>query len=356
MTEGEKPDLIWDSGTGYDLFTSLFVIHNPGDFGLRGSWAAGVRSRLPSDIREMLQDTMLHFGTPLHWVYSLPAPKDGLAVLKALDQVPSREVLPRLVACDCGEGSWDQVYRKVWEKGAWSDEDMADLIRIANAEQKKGWLINKKRLTTWLEWWTRPEEYGDLFKVGISEYYESFYREEERRIAPDLEGGFQRAQKLAESLSRKDLFEELTQGISGEHWLQYDSVILIPSFWSSPLVFHADIEEGKAIMSFGARPADASLVPGETVPDTLSVALPTLADHTRLKILKLLREKALTQTEIAKKLRLRTPTISHHIKNLRAAGLLRFEKTDQEQIRFSVRQSRVREVCRTIKDFLSIED
>jgi DNA-binding transcriptional ArsR family regulator len=109
-------------------------------------------------------------------------------------------------------------------------------------------------------------------------------------------------------------------------------------------------------MSFGARPASASLVPGDPVPDTLTVSLPTLADHTRLRILKLLRERALTQTEIAKKLRLRTPTISHHMKTLRAAGLLRFEKTDQEQIRFALRQSRVREVCHAIREFLSIED
>ena len=51
----EKTELIWEVGTAYDMFTSLDVLHTPDRYGLRGSWAAGVRSRLPVAQREMLQ-------------------------------------------------------------------------------------------------------------------------------------------------------------------------------------------------------------------------------------------------------------------------------------------------------------
>ena len=51
---GITPQLTWEIGTVYDLFTSLNVIHDPARYGLRGSWAAGVRSRLPVEQREFL--------------------------------------------------------------------------------------------------------------------------------------------------------------------------------------------------------------------------------------------------------------------------------------------------------------
>lgn len=44
-----RTKLYWDFGTAYDLFLSLHVLHEPDIFGLKASWAAGVRSRIPSE-------------------------------------------------------------------------------------------------------------------------------------------------------------------------------------------------------------------------------------------------------------------------------------------------------------------
>ena len=51
-----------------------------------------------------------------------------------------------------------------------------------------------------------------------------------------------------------------------------------------------------------------------------------LADPTRRKILKLLRGGSLTAGEIAEKFHLSKPTLSHHFRVLRAAGLVRAER------------------------------
>jgi DNA-binding transcriptional ArsR family regulator len=51
-----------------------------------------------------------------------------------------------------------------------------------------------------------------------------------------------------------------------------------------------------------------------------------LADPTRRKILKLLRAGSLTAGEIADRFHLSKPTLSHHFRVLRAAGLLRAER------------------------------
>ena len=78
----DSPHLIWDWGTAYDLFASLNVLHDPSGFGVDGVWAAGVRSRLPSAERAILQDAAMFAGHPYYWTYSLPAPKDGETLVK----------------------------------------------------------------------------------------------------------------------------------------------------------------------------------------------------------------------------------------------------------------------------------
>ena len=96
----EKQDLqlLWDVGTAYDLFMSLDVLHHPEEFGLRGAWAAGVRSRLPTAERELLQKAhRMFYKGPLYWVYNLPEPKDGTTALRVLEQTPATERFRALV-------------------------------------------------------------------------------------------------------------------------------------------------------------------------------------------------------------------------------------------------------------------
>ena len=51
-----------------------------------------------------------------------------------------------------------------------------------------------------------------------------------------------------------------------------------------------------------------------------------IADPTRRKILKILRAGSLSAGEIAEKFHLSKPTLSHHFRVLRAAGLVRAER------------------------------
>jgi DNA-binding transcriptional ArsR family regulator len=88
------------------------------------------------------------------------------------------------------------------------------------------------------------------------------------------------------------------------------------------LIVFPNIGSGKLIYMFGARPADMSLVPGEPVPDALLRALKALADPTRLRILNFLSQDTLTPAQLSRKLRLRAPTVTHHLSALRLAGLV----------------------------------
>ena len=351
------PELIWDVAPGYDLFTSLYVIHNPGDFGLRASWAAGVRSRLAPEMREMLSEVLVHFGIPAHWVHALPQPRDGQAIVRELEGIEPGEVLPALYTLPGSDDPVEQLYLRIWKTGKWSEDDLEQVQNCCPGMRgKKDRRINRRSLEAWLNWWTNPEEFGRRYKNVIGEYYESFYREEERRISSELQRGYDAARELSQTMETRQFFEELTGGLDPGKFTDLESIVLIPSFWASPMVFYGPLGPGKGIMVFGARPKDAALVPGEPVPDNLSIPLNTLSDHTRLRILKLLREEPLTAGAIAKSLRLRAPTISHHLKSLRIAGLVSLTKSENDEMRYSTRVSRVVELCGAIRQFLEIEE
>jgi DNA-binding transcriptional ArsR family regulator len=59
--------------------------------------------------------------------------------------------------------------------------------------------------------------------------------------------------------------------------------------------------------------------------------LKALADPTRLKILRILNQEELGPTELSRRLDLRGPTIIHHLRELRLAGLVILTLRGQEK-------------------------
>ena len=91
-----SPEISWDIGSAYDLFISLWVIHRPDNFGLRPSWAAGVRSRLPLPLREVMEESQKFLFIPLNWIHNLPDPKNAQTVLDSLKALSPEDRLPSL--------------------------------------------------------------------------------------------------------------------------------------------------------------------------------------------------------------------------------------------------------------------
>ena len=72
-----------------DFIVSQDVLHRPAVFGARASWAAGVRSRLPTAQRDYLEQVQSFLPVPLSWLYLLPAEaKTAAGALHALAQLP----------------------------------------------------------------------------------------------------------------------------------------------------------------------------------------------------------------------------------------------------------------------------
>jgi len=350
------PQLLWEWGTAYDLFMSLEVLHKPADFGVRGAWAAGVRARLSTAQREILEESRSLFVMPLHWIHSLPDPKDALTVLWALGQIPPAERLPLLTYHPERSSEVEQVLSDVSAHGAW-DEGDREVLRAAYqcSEEKKP--LSAKELASILGWWARAEEFGQRYLEALHAYHEVFFAEEEKRIRPALQDALAQAQDLAGRMALPDLLEELSQGLRFAELPDVSEWVLVPSYWSTPLVLFDTVSAERAIWIFGARPANASLVPGEAVPDSMLRGLKALSDPTRLRILHYLAQEPLTPAELSRRLRLRAPTVTHHLKLLRLAGLVQLTLGEgKEERRYAARPEAIQATFASLEGFLEPDD
>lgn len=346
------PKLVWDYGTAFDLFVSLMVLHEPARYDLRGAWARGVRARLSADEREILEQAKA-LVWPMRWVHLLPPPKDGATVLRALARVPAKERLPALAfAPDRVPEAWE-IWQNVAARGSWDERDRVALVKIAREKKAD---VKKDALTQALEWWSRPAEFGERYLAALESYYRVFFAEEEARIRPALESALARAQALAQRLDLAALLEELSQGLRLTELPQVAELALAPSFWCTPLLVFVEVSHERHLLLFGARPSDASLVPGETVPDALMRALKALGDPTRLRILRYLSAEPLSPTQLARRLRLRTPTVIHHLDKLRMAGLVHLTLGERgEKRRYAARAEAVKAAYEALETFLNAD-
>ncbi len=346
------PEILWDLGTAYDFFVSILVLHDPTEFGLRSAWAAGMRQRLPSRERETLEafrDSLV-VAPPLNWLYSLPAPKDGRVLLRIAKEMPPLERMYALIGLDDTDGMLRDLVQNILSRGRWDEADLDELTSFYKESGKKK---PQKRLVAKLNAWSQGENFSDKVLLALQTYYEVFFAEEERRILPALQARLAQVQEFVRNTSFPELFEEISQGIrySEERFQDVDKVVFAPSFWATPFLFYST---QKPIFLFGARPDDASLVPGEMVPDVLMSSLNALSDPTRLRILRYLSAESLTPTQLATRLRLRAPTVLHHIKALRSAGLIIvIPGSKKKEVHYQTRIERLNLACEMLRKFVS---
>ncbi|MEM7117414.1 MAG: metalloregulator ArsR/SmtB family transcription factor [Chloroflexota bacterium] len=351
----ETPRVGWDVGTGHDMFISLDVLHEPENFGLRGAWAAGVRSRLPQPEREAAQKLVAACPWPLHWVYQLPAPKDGTAVLEGLAKVPVADRLDLFTSSRFLSEDALDLLRNVSARRAWDEQDLKQLQSFVRHEAKgrKTRYTSKKRLGQMLNVWAEPLAFGEGILPALQTYHEVFFAEEEQRIASHLETAVSYAKELAPTLDLPDLLEQLSNGLRFAESLEMTELILAPSFWVTPLMLFIPVKPDREIFFFGARPTNVSLVPGDVVPDALFQALKAMADPTRLRILRYLAAEPMTPAELSRRLRLRAPTVIHHLHALRLARLVHLElNEDENSKKYAARREAVTAAFHMLESFL----
>jgi DNA-binding transcriptional ArsR family regulator len=343
------PILEWDFGTAYEFFISLQVLHMPEHFGIRAAWAAGIRSRIPVTERKFLEGLLPFLGFPLGWVHNLPGEKDAISVLWALKQIPPAMRLIRILGLDCMENDWGKMLLKIQQEGKWSPADLEMVKAMAKKERETK--LTEAKIVNFLDQWAKPEELGEGFLSALQAFYHAFFEDEEKRLAPVLEAALKNAQELASKHSVESLVSELSQGVHLSEIMSAKTLTVVPAYWTTPLVLYEKISEEGMLFCFGARPADMAAIPGEMVPDSLVRVMKALADPTRLKILYYLSQEELTPSELARRLHLRAPTVTHHLSELRLSSLVNLNIKGQERW-YRAREESLEAMCVNLKEFL----
>lgn len=344
--------LSWDIGTAYDMLVSLKIIHYPLAYGLRASWAAGVRSRLSISQRETLELFSSVVRLPLHWLYTLPQPKDGATLLKYLEAIPPQDRIPTLAFLPHIESPAAEILMATTPHKKWSEKELKILkqtLVIPNYITSTDYIKMLRKV------WTQQEKIGEDLLPALRAYYDSFFSEEEERIQPALELGLAHARARAGSLAIPALLEELSQGVRFGDFLDVPQLVLVPSFWSAPIVFYDRINPHANLLLFGSRPDEFALIPGGVIPEMLVNGLKALADPTRLRILRNLSDELQSATQLARSLRLRTPTVTHHLFELRLAGLVQVTISSQGERLYGTRIEGILDTQETLRKFVSGE-
>lgn len=343
----------WDSGTAYDFFISLLELHHAADFGLRPYWAAGVRQRLSDSKREVLERFASYAPVPLDWISSLPEPKDSLPVLRyAVELAPADRFRALTLPLDTPPEVFETLER-ISKRGSATTIEKDFLSHTLN---RSNTYLKAAGLDHLLKDWMNVEKSSEQLLMAFQEYYSAFFSEEEFRIRPALLTGLENARELAGRLSLNSLVEELSHGVHFEDIDNVQQLTLVPSYWSTPFVFHTNPAKGRTLIVFGCRPELQSVAPGAEIPDSLVNALKSLADPTRLRILRHLTGQPLTPTELSHLLRLRPPTVLHHLHALRLAGLVAIRVSEGGEKRYAARDKAINVIFSSVKDFLNKQD
>ena len=348
----QNPQILWDQGSAYDLFVSLRILHQPDEFGLRPSWAAGVRSRLPNPLRESLEQALLFLKVPMRWIYTLPEPKDAQTALAALKAIPADERLLALTFTDC-EDTKSQAFQAFLQSLAGKQRLTAKIEQQIQDYYAPSDKATKPFVRALFNAWADPAAFGNSLYEALEAYVQNFFLEEEARILPAQQAALADVQKRVEQEDLLSILEDVSGGVRMDWTQDVQKLILAPSFWSAPFVFFDSRCAEASFVLFGARPKGVPLVPGELVPEDLLNALKALADPTRLRILRTLLEAPSTPSDLAKSLRLRPPTVIHHLHILRLAGLVLVTVAPKAERRYAIRKDGLDATMADFQDFLS---
>jgi DNA-binding transcriptional ArsR family regulator len=345
------PGITWDSGTGYDLFASLYILHHPVTFGVRPSWAAGVRSRLPASARSFLESAFSFLPIPLAWIHGLPSSRKSAAdVLTAMQDIPPQKRLA--VICDATELA--RRARPVWEhirrQGSWETSDLETLRMIFEKNQAAIW---PGMFPAMASAWAHAEEFGEQLLEGLSAYCQNFFFEEEERILPVVSASLLKSREMAQVMSPAELVRQILPNVNFDPGTS--DLVLVPSLWAGPLVFYNYLHPHHYIVLYPARPDTMPLVPGGRVPSEMLSALKAMADPTRMRILRYLVEQPLTLAELARRLRLRPPTVLHHLYFLRQAELVEVTFLEDNERRYAFRRNRLDGIVADLQTYLEHE-
>src|SRR5829696_31388 len=337
MGSGASLPIAFDVRTAYDFAISLASeVGEHDELPVEDRrWLERARAALPAHVRPALEDEMWTHGAAL--MVDRPDVTDSAAFVRLIRETTTRDFV-NVALGDSLRDSGRQV-----ETAAALDGDPEARAALL------GWWPEHKR--AWLER-LFSDTHGLVDEVAaLLEAWLPFYQEIEPRVRTTLERDVDLRSAAIATLTPGELIETTTNGI---RWLSEPGVrrvVLAPSYLVRPYNFTF---AGGDWRLFIYPVSDAALEPHDPLapPQTVLRLHRALGDDTRLRILRLLKDRDWYLTEIAERLELSKPTIKHHLAQLRAAGLVTL--TEEGGLSYySLRRDRLDDATSELVRFLS---
>jgi DNA-binding transcriptional ArsR family regulator len=264
-----------------------------------------------------------------------PGVRTARDVVRRIDALPDRDLLNVLLGELAESEDYGAITLKALAGDAAAFEDLKGQLHAQKGESVlPGTLADvapgtRRALRAWLPFYEKVEE-----RVG-------------RMLAKDVEG------RLSEdpTVDPIGFIERTTNGVRLLPERAIRRVVLAPSYFGRPYNALTRVGDTQLV----CYPiSDTSLgAASRTTPPVSTIRLyRALGDETRLKILRLLADQDRYLTELATQLDLSKPTISHHLAQLRSAGLV--TTTEQGNLTYySLRRDRIAEAGPELTSFLA---
>lgn len=349
--------LEWDYGTAYEIIYSLHTILRPKEHGVPAPWAAGVRKRLSpqsqADLKALFSPPFGYLAySPLHLVLEMDQPKTVDRFLDRMQAIPDDEFSRRAHLPLVSDDSLQRLINKGVNRKAITDADVEEYRHLIT----QGGRIppTAAEVRRFFSDVADPANTKRRWLALLREYQAVFFAEEEKRARPVLEKMLEQAQKLSRTTPVPELIEKLSNGVTISRDLDLRRLVLVPSIWLHPFAVRFELADRELFITWGAHPSGYRLVPGETVPDDALLVLRALGDPTRLRLLRLIAAEPRSPQSLAIELKLSLPTVSHHIRELRVAGLVRWEIAGKgRESRYTVRWQSAERAFQQLEEFVA---
>ncbi len=297
-------------------------------------WLERARTALPDRVRPAVDSELCIFGAGL--IVDRPEIDDAAAFVALLRDTSGRELATAVLADQLRDADRESEIAAALA----GDHDAVGQVLSMWPEHKHGWLSRLLGDSDAL-----AGEVADLLTAWLP-----LYQEIEPRVAKIIARDVDLRAADRASLRPTDLIERTTSGI---RWLSEPGVrrvVLAPSYLARPYNFTFAGGDWRMFVypvSDSALESEDPLAP----PSGLLRLHRALGDDTRLRILRLLRDRDWYLTEIAERLELSKPTIKHHLAQLRAAGLVTL--TEEGGLSYySLRRDRLDDASTELKHYL----
>ncbi|MDR5708588.1 MAG: metalloregulator ArsR/SmtB family transcription factor [Armatimonadota bacterium] len=316
-----EPHLRVEASPVYDFLAALFVVYHHGrslEFDVSEEWIRRARRALGS---RLLRD-LARFAGPRAFFLSLVTLLDRHvaeasvpAFVEQVARLPAEElVLLLLTSTPAARPARPYLCEILTAR---SGPTRTALRRFARAFPQE---LGRREAVALAR--RDPREVQEGLVWLLRRFYQAAYAPEEKRILPLLQQDAARKRERARCLTPQRFVEEATGGLVLDP-TAVSEVVVAPSHFVQP--YNLVVDHG------GIRTYITPLT-GGAAPDTLEAVrrvAKALADESRLRILRLLAERAMYTQQIAEALGTSHVTVLHHLAVLRAARLIRVVERQQ---------------------------